>query len=193
MTAITDGNIEVVKSLLNPENINKEGITKSGRLTPLYHSMMKFKNNPNDERSSIIDLLIKNGAKLNIIESDHIYRVYKMNHYRNEELKRILFYYFDTQENKHEVDEFFERNADTFGRGSMIGMAAGGGGAAGDDDAGTSGSADDAERKIPKPDMQGGKRLKKKKHRSKRSKRSKRIKKKSKRIKRKSKKSRKNF
>ena len=51
MTAITDGNIEVVKSLLNPENINKEGITKPGHLTPgtpLYHSMMKFLNNPND-------------------------------------------------------------------------------------------------------------------------------------------------
>ena len=62
MTAITDGNIEVVKSLLNPENINKEGITKSGRspYTPLYHSIIEFLNNPKDERSSIIKLLIRN-------------------------------------------------------------------------------------------------------------------------------------
>ena len=196
MTAITDGNIEVVKSLLNPENINKEGITKSGRLTPdtpLFHSIIEYLNNPKDERSSIIELLIGNGAKLSISENKHIYRLYKMNFYVNTKLQPNLKNYFETLNNEQDlvdIDAFLQHNADTLGHGSVTDniMAAGGGG---DEGGGTSGDASgNIERKIPKPNIKGGKRLKKKK---KRSKRSKRIKKKSKRIKRKSKKSRKNF
>ena len=197
MTAITDGNIDVVKSILNPDNINKEGITKSGRLTPdtpLFHSIIEYLNNPKDERSSIIELLIGNGAKLSISENKHIYRLYKMNFYVNTKLQPNLLHYFETLNNEQDlvdIDEFLEHNARTFSHmGSVTDniMAAGGGG---DEGGGTSGDASgNIERNIPKPNIQGGKRLKKKK---KRSKRSKRIKKKSKRIKRKSKKSRKNF
>jgi hypothetical protein len=192
MTAITDGNIEVVKSLLNPENINKEGITKSGRLTPdtpLFHSIIEYLNNPKDERSSIIELLIGNGAKLSISENKQIYRLYKMNFYVNTKLQPNLLYYFETLNNEQDlvdIDAFLQHNADTLSHGSVTDniMAAGGGG---DEGGGTSGS-DARERKIPKPNIKGGKRLKKKKERSKRSKR---IKKKSKRIKRKSRKSKK--
>ena len=196
MTAITDGNIDVVKSILNPGNINKEGITKLDRLTPdtpLYHSIIEYLNNPKDERSSIIELLIGNGAKLSIGESKHIYRLYKMNFYVNTKLQPNLLHYFETLNNEQDlidIDAFLQHNADTLSHGSVTDniMAAGGGG---DEGGGTSGDASgNTERDIPKPNIQGGKRLKKKK---KRSKRSKRIKKKSKRIKRKSKKSRKNF
>ena len=202
MTAITDGNIEVVKSLLNPENINKEGITKSGRLTPdtpLFHSIIEYLNNPKDERSSIIELLIGNGAKLSISESKHIYRLYKMNFYVNTKLQPNLLYYFETLNNEQDlvdIDEFLEHNAKRFRGSSVTDNIMAAGGAADDADAadeggGTSGDpSDNIERNIPKPNIKGGKRLKKKKERSKRSKR---IKKKSKRIKRKSKKSRKNF